>query len=314
MKNSILISTFAFFTAAAGAAQGPYSISIGSGDGSLSFSGIYSDGQIIGDDGMFDPPGAVTADYTVFRNYFMIHNVTDNLTYWADNVGTHLPKVPDGIVTTNPSGFTNVGINFGSGIIGGLGVVMAQPVPGQSAGVQFVWSFGNTSFTTKTLRMIWFLDVDSYLGTDAYDDDMCVRLLNTYPGASGSALAVGEGVDDANVNGVMGIKAETNLPATVYGVADSAGSFGSTYWWQNQNNFAGLGPEVEKAIPAMLANTVQNDANNNAAADVDGDVGAALQVEVDIPAGGTPFLVFQAVWGTNITYTGGSSVTDWTIY
>jgi hypothetical protein len=242
----------------------------------------------------------------------MIHNVTDNDTYWADNVAAHTPKVPDGTVNTSASGITNSQIQFNNNLLGGLGITLAQPEPGQSAGIQFSWVFANLGSAPKTIRVIWFLDIDCYLDTNAYDDDMVVRLANTFIGSSGSALALGQGTPNSSVNGTLGVKMETNVPATaVYGISDN---LGSTYYWQNSNNFAGLGPEVTKSIPPSIANTIQNDSDNNAAANTGGDVGGAIQVDVDIPPGGTPFLVFQAVWGTNTTYTAGSSVNDWNLY
>lgn len=314
MKKFLIAPGVAALLFSAEAAQGPYNISVGSGDGSLAFSLIYSDGSVIGDDGMFDPAGPVTSDYTVYRVYFMIHNVTDNTTFWGDNVSTHLPKIPDGTISTNPSGFMNSAINFGNGLIGGLGVALFQPVPGESAGLQYTWSFGNTGTGPKTLRVIFFMDVDCYLDTDDYADDMCVRLANTFATGGGSAIAVGQGTANSSVDGLLGVKLESSLPATVYGVSDSAGNFGSTYYWENSNNFAGLGPEVDKNIQPSIANTVQNDADMNAAADVVGDVGGALQVELEIPQNTAPFLTFQALWGVNTTYSAGAAVVDWAVY
>lgn len=314
MKRILFSFCLALPVAFAGAA-GPYSISVGSGAGSLAFTNIFSDGQVIGDDGMFDPEGAVISDYTVYRNYFMVHNVTDNVTFWADNVAAHVPEIPDGTVATNPAGFTNVGIDFGNNLAGSLAVTMAQPAPGDSAGIQFTWNIANLSATPKAVRIIWFMDVDSYLASNAYDDDMCVRLANTF-GGGGSAIAVGEGTPNTSVNGALGVLLESSVPATrVFGVADPpTGSYGSTYYWTNENNFVGLGPEVNKEILPSIGNTVQNDADNNGAADVAGDVAGATQVDLMIAPSAAPSVTFQAVWGTNVTYSPLSSVSGWMLY
>ena len=76
--------------------------------------------------------------------------------------------------------------------VDGLGVALFQPVPGESAGLHYTWSFGNTGIGPKTIRVIFFMDVDCYLATNDYADDMCVRLANTF-GSGGSAIAVGQG-------------------------------------------------------------------------------------------------------------------------
>jgi hypothetical protein len=313
VKHLFLVSIFAALAGLATAA-GPYSISIGSGDGSLAFTQIYSDGQILGDDGTFDPVGADVARTTVWRNYFMIHNVTDNTTFWSDNIGTHTPDLPDGTISTNATGFTNSGINLGNNLITGLGVTLGQPTPGQTAQLNFTWAFGNTSASSKTVRVIWFLDVDSYMGaSNAYDDDSNVRVNNGL--ASGFALALGEGTANTNVTGLKGVLVQSNPAATIYGVADApTGSYGSSYYWTNQFNYAGNGPEVNKNIPPAIANTVQNDGDNNGVSNVLGDVGAALQVEITIPASGTPSINFQALWGSNTTFTGVAGINDWSVY
>ena len=159
------------------------------------------------------------------------------------------------------------------------------------------------------------MDIDSYLDTNEYDDDMCLKLNNSFAG-SGLALAVGEGVADTSVNGALGVLLESSPAATaVYGVADApTGAYGSTYYWTNENNYAGLGPEVTKDIAPSIANKVQNDANNNGAADGKGDVAGATQVDVVIPPNTAPFINFRATWGNNVTYTPVTSVGNWMLY
>jgi hypothetical protein len=315
--KKLLLSFLALSVSAAGFAAGPYSISIGSGAGQLTINNIYSNGYIQGDTGAFNPTGAGTG-FTVFRNWFMVHNATDNTTFWADgfNSGIGYPshdnKIPDGPTpTSNATGFSNTGINYGNSLTGDLVASLSSPVVAGSTAVArlaFQWTFYNAAASAKDVRLVWDLDYDGYI-VGGYTNDLVARTGNTF--TSGLALAQGESAS-GNVDLNPGIKMESSVPITAfYGVAHVDGS---GYYWSNENTYLNVGPEVQKAIHSSHANTIENDATNNGLTDTPRDTAGILQVNLNVPASGNSTVTLYATWGLDTTIGANSAVSEWQLY
>jgi len=84
-------------------------------------------------------------------------------------------------------------------------------------------------------------------------------------------------------------------PARVYGISATGGA---SQYWSNSNNYTKTGPKPSGwAIPAALANTIENDLNGDGIADEPRDVGASFQNEISLAPGATETLRYSIVWG-----------------
>jgi hypothetical protein len=313
---------------AAGTAQAQQAMSIGSGAGSLSFTKIYPNGHVDGDDATFNN-GTDTAATTIWNNCFMIHDGTN--TWWADSgFTTHTNQVTDGTVNNSGTVMSNTGMTYtgNSNLTSNLTTTLSAPTAGNTAQVAWAWTFNNSGGTAQNVRVIWFFDADSYIASNLYDDDLS-QLVTDVAGYteqnSIGVIAVGEGTADTGINLNQGVLLDVNVtPTAMYGVADApAGSYGSSYYWSSQNNYdadgpAAQGPEVAGSqIPAVNNWTVQNDTTTaNYISDTGGDVAGVIQVDLSVPASGNASVTFTALWGHDQTTAAGftAGTSDWMMY
>jgi hypothetical protein len=326
MRNYVFVA--ALFTLLVPATHA-LSVSIGSGDGSLSFSQIQPNGFVDGDDASYDPPGG-TAATTVWNLCWCFHDGTTAA--WADTGFTgHTNQIVVGGNTPAASSFSSTGITFPgiTNLSASLNFTLTQPVAADVARGDWAWTFNNAGGSPINLRTFYFVDVDSYLLTNVYDDDI-TALASSVPGYtfgnSVGGIAVGEtnaGSADLNV----GVLCDVNKPPTaLYGISDlPTGSYGSSYYWSSSFNYAAAasacpGPEAAVYdIPPAFRNKVQNDANNDFVADAGGDCGGVIMVDLVIPAGGSNSLTCSATWGLNSAvgpnnFVPPSAVKDWALY
>jgi hypothetical protein len=309
-------------------AAGPYSISIGSGDGSLAFTpaspiGFYSKGNVRGDDATFNPGGGISAGTTVW-NLCWCFSSSGSLLGWADQgFGAHTSQIGDGtIAPPTPTGnFTNTGITFpGSGsITADLAVNFSAPTAGNTAQVEWVWTLKNSSGGAIPVTILWFIDTDCYIGGESYTD--IVALSKTVSGYTvKNALGIiAQGNPDPSNNvdlneGIL-MDCDTN-PTCLYGISDT---LGASYFWSSTTSFAGNGPEnTGFQIKTEYQDTVQNDSNSDFLADSAQDTGGCMQVDVSVPATGQTVVTFNALWGLDTTVGGGnyskSGINDWALY
>jgi hypothetical protein len=310
-------------------AQGQLSVSIGSGDGSLAFTKIYPAGHVDGDDATYDPPGAVAAT-TLWNLGFLFHDGTTAV--WADKDFTaHTAQAAVGTNTPASSSFSSTNITFPgiANLTGSLNFTLTQPVAGDVVRGDWAWTFNNAAASPKNLRILYFVDVDSYLGSNLYDDDRAALASSVAGytfGNSRGGIAVGENSSGA-VNLDQGVLLDVNkAPNGFYGIDDlPTGSYGSSYYWSSQFNYASggsacPGPEVGGfEIPALYKYKVQNDAGNDYVSDAGGDCGGVIQVDLVIPASGSDSVTFSATWGLNATvgpnnYVPPAETADWALY
>jgi hypothetical protein len=304
-------------------AAGPYSITVGSGDGSLAFTMLYSAGYNDGDDGTFNPGGGIAAGSTVWNNCWCFSS-NGTLLGWADKDFTaHTSQLGDGaIAPASPTGnFTNTGITFpGSGsITADLAVNFSAPTPGNTAQVEYVWTMKNSGGSSAPVTILWFLDVDCYIGGEAYTDMAALSKTVTGYTVKNSLGIIAQGNPDAsnNVDLNEGVLMDCDVtPSALFGISDT---LGSSYYWSNSSSFAGNGPEgASFQIKPEFKDTVQNDADVNYLADSAQDTGGCMQVDVNVPAGGQSTVKFYGIWGIDAVVGGGNfaptAVSDWALY
>lgn len=312
-------------------AAGPYGMTIGSGAGSLTFTDVFSTGFINGDDGSFNPTGAGAND-TIWNLGFMVINA-DNTAQFAymDDPGfsgaAHTGnQATDGTIANSATQVTNNGIGFPaiSGLTANLQLDLTAPAAGDTARMTWAWTFNNASANPINLRFIWFVDVDSYLGGSAFDDD----LVGFAAAVDGVGLAAGVGENSGgNVDMNNGVFLEcSKAPARVFGITSNTGS---SFYWSAQQEFTTASPEIAKEIPAALHATIQGDVSGGSVAlentDLNfngvtdaalaNDCGVAFQVNLTVPNGGSDNVSFIATWGKNTTLTGlAAGQKDWSLY
>lgn len=327
MRKKTLITTVALFAATAVCfAAGPFIMGIGSGAGSLNFTDVYSNGNIDGDDGTFDP-GVGAPNTTIWNNCFALVDAGTNAIVFADTgFGAHTAQMADGTVVNSATQITNNGMTFPgiANVTANLAINLTQPVAGDTARMTWAWTFNNAGGSPVNLRLIWFLDVDSYLNGSAFDDE----LVGFAPAVDGLGIAAGIGENSAGaVDMNLGVFAEcSKAPARIFGITSNQGS---SYYWSNSTEFAGIAPEVAFEIPAAVNYTIQGDtasagvALENADLDFNGvtdvplanDCGVAFQINLTIPAAGSDSVSCIATWGKNTTLTGlAASERSWNLY
>ena len=313
MKKVFCLFTSMALAAVAFADSGPYAMSIGSGAGSLEIpvngtSGIYSTGWMQGDTGTFNP-GDTGAASTVWKSFFLLRNDTDNLNYFADNDGTHTPKIPDGTVATSPTSITNNNFVLDNDQTGSLSVNLTAPTAGDTAKLEYTWTVNNGTGTDKSFRLIYHFDTDNYLGTDDYADDLVARVDSRMGGTYGLALGENDGSGNLNLN--HGILIDTDSPNTYFGMNNTNGP---SNWWRHAQGYTTNGMDLTYSIDPTIENTVENDADTNNFSDSGEDSGGALQVNFVVPANGSKTVKFSATWGLNEVIVPPASVSDWSLY
>lgn len=314
MKKLLGVAT-TLALASAAFAQGPYSMSIGSGTGSLTITagataGAYSNGMILGDTAVFNS-GSGAAGSTIWKTFFLLRNDTDNENYWCDNTAAHTTKLPAGTLANTPTSITNS--NFAmtaAGQTGSLAMTLSQPTPGDTAKINWAWTINNGTAAAKNYRIVFHFDADSYIGSNNYADDFVSRAPNTMAG--GSVVGFGEGNGAGAVDLNNGILIESSVaPTSFFGLSSSSGP---SNWWSNASGYTPNGVEATNSIAPIYANTVQNDANTNFVSDAGEDSGGALQVDFAVPANGATTVNLAATWGLNQLLTGAAPVSDWELY
>ena len=305
-------------------AGGPYTISIGSGDGSLAFTGFYRTGYIAGDDGLFNPGGGIAAGTTVWNQCWCFSS-SGSLLGWADKAGfsAHTSKLADGtIAPPTPTGnFTNTGITFpGSvNITADLAVNFSAPVAGNTAQVEYIWTLKNSTGGAIPVTILWFIDGDIYIGGDTYSNNV-VALSKTVSGYTvKNALGIiAQGLPDPSTNVDLNkgflMDCDTN-PSCLFGLSNANGP---SYFWSNTAPYY-TGPEATSfEIGPSYKDTVENDAGGDFRADTATDVGGCMQVDVSVPATGQTVVKFYSIWGLDTTVGGGnyskSGIGDWALY
>lgn len=309
MKQKLLLMSVVFsmvFAIAVGQTA-ISTVSVGSGAGSLSVDSFNSWGFIDGDNATFDN-GTDTAATTIWNLCWMVYDVDADASYYLDEGFTAAEhtnnRVTDGTVDQSglPASFSNTGIGFpnSANLSADLVVTASAPDAGNTARLAWSWTFDDTSGTTRNLRLIWFVDVDSYIDTNDYQDDFAA--FTTSANHSGLAIAMGNsgGSDDVDLNTGVLVDANT-APARSYGISDS---LGSSFYWSAQNTWATDGPEIVKQIDDALWDTVQNDADNNGVSDTGNDAGAAMQFDIAVPSNSSSSLECYLTWGDDSTVSG----------
>lgn len=289
--------------------QGPYSMSIGTGVGSISFSGVYSTGYIAGDDASFEYTSGSSAN-TIWNLCWFVYDEANAQAYFMDKAGFgHTNQPSDGTITTSSTQITNTGMSYASspGFTSDLSLDLTQPTPGDTAQLTWSWTFHNSNASAMNIRVIWFVDADVYLDTNDYFDDYVAFEPST--NNSGRAIALGNADGSGNVDLNQGMLADADVtPSRHFGISDS---LGSSYYWSSSSNFLGKGPADANEIHDDYVNVVQNDADSNKLSDSGLDIGGVLQFDLTIPASGSTSLNCYLTWGLNQT---ASDVSDWSLY
>ncbi|GAB4317152.1 MAG: hypothetical protein Kow0059_10070 [Candidatus Sumerlaeia bacterium] len=332
MRKKVFLLTvgLAAMTVLVFAQAGPYTLSIGSGAGSLTITKIYSWGHMDGDDATFEFSAGNSATTIWNMGFFVYDEGTGEYVFMDKDFTstTHTNNRPtDGAITNTSTQITNTGMTFAdfTDFTADLQVDLTAPNPGDTARATWAWTFHNTGATTRALRVIWFVDVDSYLGPSNYDDDM-TAFAPAVDGA-GLAVAVGENDGSGNLDLNKGVFCESSVaPARVFGITSNTGS---SYYWSAQQEFATVAPEIVFEIPSSINATIQGDVAGGSvaleSADTDSngvtdaalanDCGAALQVNLNVPPSGNASVSFLATWGKNQVLSGlNSTVPSWSLY
>lgn len=325
MRHSLVLAGALLASASLLPAQGTLqAISIGSGAGSLDLDLAYTTGHVDGDSGTFDPGGGVAAGTTIWNIGFLFYDGTTDV--WADNgfLG-HANQIADGTVSSTASSITNTGMTFPgiTGLTGNLQMELTQPIPNTQNIVTCTWSWTliNANPAELPLNVTWFVDMDSYVDTNDFVDDVVAfkNSLSNY--TFGNSLG---GVVMGNTSG-SGVDLNTGVVMDVVGagitdmrgISYTDGSAGSSFFWSDSDSYAGQGPESTGFILGGDF-VMDNDGNADFLSDDGRDAGGAIQTDVVVPANGQ--LVFQHVmtWGIDEVATAGfvlpTSVEDWTLF
>lgn len=294
------------------AQTGPHTISIGSGTGSLSVDLAYSWMHFDGDTATFDN-GAVASGSTLWNLCWMIGDKVNEASYFHDigfTAAVHTNNRPvDGSVATTATQVTNTGMTFPNspGLTADTSVTVSQPTADDTARATWTWDFNNSGGSAIDLVIVWFADVDCYLGGTSYTDDLVGAHTSDFH--AGHALAIGDDNGFGLVDLNQGILMDAGTVPTRYcGISDS---MGSSYYWSNQYNYTGISPEIVGQIDDSLANVIEGDANSDGISDAGNDAGGVMQFDITVPAGGSTILNCYLTWGVNATST---DVADWKEY
>ncbi len=299
MKKSFLTAIITLFAAAA-FAGGPYNLNIGSGKRSLSLKGVYSMGQIKGDDGAFQYDNETkSGSTTIWHQAWFVYNKDNGKYYFLDPPGrfasaSHTSHTAeDGKITVTKEKLTNTGMNFPGSTSATLSMVLTQPKAGETARITYTWKFNNAATAPLNLRIIWFMDADLYF-EGSYNDDLVSAAASAF--TTGSAIGIGENNGSGLVNLKKGVINDCDTAISFFGL--SSGICASKYW-SNENEYAGKSPEVVKEIYCDYVNKVQKDADNNGISDAGAGCAMALQTEITVPSKCSKSVKFYSTYGEN---------------
>ncbi len=298
MKKLVLICGMMLLASTLAMGQGgPYTVSIGSGDGALNINMLYSWGHFDGDTATFKPVGSAEGT-TIWNLCWALYDEAGDTMYFMDTGFTvHTVHPTDGTIATTATGMTNTGMTFGStaNLTANLGVNLTQTVPSPKA--TFTWTFNNTAATAKDLRLFWFVDVDNYTDTNNYEDDY-VGMTPSTNGGLAIVLGNSDGSGGLDMNEAVVVDSDT-APDRWAGISDN---LGSSYYWSSSSNYAGIGVESVKQIDDSLNLKVENDANANLVSDTGQDVAGVMQWNFSVPTSGATTINATLTWGPGGSY------------
>lgn len=297
---------------------GPYTLSIGTGVGSLDFAlgssteGVYSWGNVRGDIAAFEYAAGLS-DTTIWNICWFVYDVNNASQYFMDVgfTGTaHTSNRPtDGTISTSATQVSNSGMGYpnSAGLTSDMVLNLDQPTPGDTARATWTWTFYNSNASAMDIRVIWFVDSDVYLDTNDYFDDYVAFEPST--NNSGRAIALGNSDGSGNVGLNEGMLMDADVtPSRHFGISDN---LGSSYYWSSSYNYAGKAPEDVQEIHDDYTNIVEDDADSDKLSDLGQDVAGVLQFDLTVPASGSTSLNCYLTWGLNQT---ASDVSDWSLY
>ncbi len=301
MKKLVLLCGMMLLASPMAMGQGgPYTISIGSGDGSLSINDLYSWGHLGGDTATYDPVGSAAAT-TIWNMCWALYDVSGDTMYFMDKAGflAHTTRPTDGAIVTTATGMTNTGMTFGStaDLTANLAVNLTQGITFPFPKATFTWTFNNSAATAKDLRLFWFVDMDNYLNTNDYFDDY-VGMTPSANGGLAIVLSNSDGSGGLNMDEAIVADSDT-APDRWTGISDN---LGSSYYWSSTSNYAGIGVEAVKQIDDSLNLKVENDADTNLVTDSGQDVAGAMQWNLSVPTSGSTTINATLTWGPGGSY------------
>lgn len=316
-------------SAVAFAQDGPYSMSIGSGAGSFSITesgitGIYSFGNIRGDCGDFYA-NATDHGTTIWNLCLFIQDKTNSQYYFMDKNFTgaaHVNNKPvDGTIntTTLPTSFTNTGMTFpnSAGLTADLTVALSQPTAGDTVRLTNTYAFANSGGSPIDLKMIYFLDADSYIdGGSGYNTDLKSACDSDFiTGNDRVTMAIGENDGTGKVDLNKGIKIDCDTAINDYMALNN--NTGPSYWWSNSAPYNPNGMDTVLGIHADYSKKMELDVDANLLSDEGRDSAIAIQTEFTVPAGGSKTVNFYATWGLDQILNGWApptSIRDWELF
>lgn len=310
------IFTIAALAATSGAfAMAPVTVGTVGNAGYLTIN-IEDTGHVTGDDATFhNGIGAATTIWNMDFG-FLVDGATYEVASYTYS-GANYVTAP-AATAVNATTVTNTLTFDNANLTAGLQVVGTAPAAGNTAQVVWTFTFNNSGATAITVRPTTWVDVDSYLTDNLYDNDLV-----GFTNLNGGSIAVGEANGSGGINLDSGVLISTNpAPAALVGISEGAGS---SYYWSSSAPFTTKGASVNSgAIETSIRNKIVSgagnaDANNDYISDAGQDSGGALEGTVlTVPASGSVTYTVTALWGSDTDVTPNSftvtAVNDWSMY
>jgi CubicO group peptidase (beta-lactamase class C family) len=257
---------------------------------------ISSRGVISSDDATFKPVNAASGT-TIYAMNFIIHDGERATFATATSGDAH---IRDGRVEATQSTMRHEGMSFSSNTW--LTSDLAVSITGtDSPRLELAWTFHNSSPEDRSLRMMWFTDVDLTTADSSASEDRLAILPKTAGPAEQSMLAFNDPPEATPTDSTAGLLFSVEgAPHHFLGVAGDAGA--SSYW-RSTGPFETIGPRAAGyQIPEELRGTTQHDADGDGITDGPRDVGVSVQVDVDMPANQSRTVRFLVDFGPDIDF------------
>lgn len=259
----------------------------------LTINRISAHGVITSDDARFRPAEA-SSGTMIYAMNFLVHD--GERAYYGNAAGGDA-QINDGTVSSTTHALHNKGMTYSS--TPWLKSDLAITVTGEEVPrLELAWTFHNTSGEEQPIRMMWFTDMDMTTAGSTSSEDR-LAILPKDPNSEELMILAFNDPEDDEIDTTSGMLLHVEgAPHYILGIAEQAGASG---YWNNSGPFESIGPRAAGyQIPEELRNTTQHDVDGDGMTDGPRDVGASIQANLDLPAGGSRTVRYYIDFGPEI--------------